>query len=86
MLVLNSPINRSFVQGVEDFRRHRHPGGLCNQHLLCGGLRDVPEQRAALRSLCTALPSLPVLCKLPGELDHCNIAFISHTLFFYCSQ
>lgn len=61
---------------MEDFRRRRHPGGLCDQHVLCGGLCDFTEQRAALRSRFTALHSLPVLCRLPGELDH------THTLFF----
>lgn len=55
-------------KGVEDFRRHRHPGGLCNQHVLCDCLCDRPEQRAALRFRCSPLSGVSVLRRLPGEL------------------
>lgn len=69
-----------FLQGVEDFRRHRHPGGLCNQHVLCGGLRDGAEQRAALRPLCSALRSLSVLRRLPGESPLLQHSLLRHFL------
>ena len=80
-LFLNGLINCLFFQGVEDIWRNRHPGGLCNQHVLCGGLCDVAEQRAALRSLCPAVRSLSVLCRLPGKFVYCKIV---HLLLKHC--
>lgn len=55
-------------QGVEDRRRGGHPGGLCHQHALCGGLRDQPKQCGSLCAGGLALYSVPMLCGLPGEL------------------
>ena len=68
-----------FLQGVEDFRRRRHPG-LCNQHVLCGGLRDGAEQRAALRPLCSPLRGLSVLRRLPGESPLLRHSLLRHVL------
>ena len=70
-------INRLFVQGVEDFWRHRHPGRLCNQHVLCRGLRDSTEYCAALCPRLSAFHSLSVLCWLSGEFHLCDFTFIS---------
>lgn len=63
---------------MEDCRRHRHPGGLCNQHVLCDCLCDGVEQRPALRYHFSRVGGLSGLRDLPGRLSHYFFFLLYH--------